>query len=120
MRIAFVVNSLQTGGAEIHTVGLAAALRERGHDCLLVPLLPRTEIDVRDLERVDVGGNGLGDLGAMRRLGTILRDWRVTGRVHPAYAWSFAAILAKTVFETTAYDTPAWHAAAGWVAGLAG
>lgn len=50
----------------------------------------------------------------------ILRDWRVTGRVHPAYAWSFAAILAKTVFETTAYDTPAWHAAAGWVAGLAG
>ena len=76
MRIAFVLNSLQTGGAEIHTVGLAAALKARGHDCLLAPLLPRTEIDTRGVERADIGGNGLGNVAAMLRLGNLLRDWR--------------------------------------------
>ncbi len=77
MRIAFVLNSLQTGGAEIHTAGLAAALLARGHDCLLAPLLPRDEIEAAGaLPRANIDGNGLGDLAAMRRLAGILRGFR--------------------------------------------
>ena len=50
----------------------------------------------------------------------LVRDWRVLGRVHPAYGWSFVAILAKDLLQATAYDTAAWRSVAGWVAGLAG
>lgn len=69
MRVSFLLNSLQTGGAEIHTVELAERLQDRGHDCQLVSLLSRTELSVpATLDHHVVKGNGLTDIRAMRRL----------------------------------------------------
>jgi len=72
LRIAFVLNALATGGAEIHTVDLARSLVDLGHACRLFPLLAHEQIDRRGLEVEPVGGNALLDLAAMRRLGASL------------------------------------------------
>jgi hypothetical protein len=46
-------------------------------------------------------------------------DWRRLGRVHPAYLWGVAALLALKAAEGPMSTTPAWHAVAGWLMGLA-
>ena len=74
MKIAFLLNSLQTGGAEIHTVDLASALQKQGHECLLFPLLPSAQISDRGLDCRTVNGNGLSDIAALRRLSGLLKD----------------------------------------------
>lgn len=77
MRLAFVLNSLQTGGAETQTVALAAALRSRGHTSLILQLLAGREIPFPEELRVtSIGGNALTDFGAMKRLGSALSAWR--------------------------------------------
>lgn len=111
MRIAFVLNALRTGGAEIHTVTLAAQLMARGHDCLLVPLLAHDQVDQRGVPVAEIGGNSLIDRKALRRLGTTLTQFRpdvvvaVNGR--PAAMVSFARMLglAPRVPLTMIYHT---------------
>lgn len=72
LRIAFVLNALTTGGAEIHTVDLARSLVDLGNACRLFPLLAHEQIDRRALAVEPVGGNALTDFAAMRRLGASL------------------------------------------------
>ena len=50
----------------------------------------------------------------------IVHDWRRHGRVHPAYLWSGAALLALKAVEVPLSTTAAWHDVAGWVLALAG
>lgn len=76
LQIAFVLNALTTGGAEIHTVGLARALVARGHGCQLMPLLDDAQIDPRGLVVEPVNDNGLFHLAAHRRLGISLERYR--------------------------------------------
>jgi hypothetical protein len=50
----------------------------------------------------------------------ILRDWRLSGKLHPAWLWGFGGVLTVRLLQATISQTPAWHAIAGWVSGLAG
>ncbi|HET7084412.1 MAG TPA: hypothetical protein VFI23_06555 [Rhizomicrobium sp.] len=49
----------------------------------------------------------------------ILHDWRLKGRLHPAYIWGFAGVVLSRVLQATAGPTEAWHGIASWVASLA-
>ena len=53
-------------------------------------------------------------------LTAILRDWRLSAKLHPAWAWGFSGVLAVRLVQATIAPTPAWHAIAGWVSALAG
>lgn len=112
LRIAFVLNALAIGGAEIHTVGLARALANRGHSCVLIPLLKGEQIDRRGVETEVVCGNGLLNLAAHQRLGAILERFEpdvvaaVNGR--PAscvqLAYLFSGVRRRpvaTIYHTT-------------------
>lgn len=48
----------------------------------------------------------------------ILRDWRLFGRIHPAYVWGIANIVFSRVAQGTLGQTDAWHGIARWVASL--
>jgi hypothetical protein len=48
----------------------------------------------------------------------ILRDWRLNGRVHPAYVWGFSGILFARLLQATVGPTDAWHGIASWVNSL--
>lgn len=49
----------------------------------------------------------------------LLRDWRVTGRLHPAMMWGFAGIIASRLVQGTLGTTDGWHDIARWIASLA-
>jgi glycosyltransferase involved in cell wall biosynthesis len=74
LNIAFIVNALTTGGAEIHTVQVANALQDAGHDCFLFPLLPSAQVSSGRVKQDIVGGNKLLDFSAQRRLNARLND----------------------------------------------
>lgn len=69
LKIAFVLNALTTGGAEIHTVNLARSLFDLGHTSRLFPLVGHEQINTRGMTVEPVGGNALTDFHAIRRLG---------------------------------------------------
>jgi hypothetical protein len=48
----------------------------------------------------------------------ILCDWRVNGRVHPAYMWGFSGVVIARLLQATAGPTDAWHGIASWVNSL--
>lgn len=50
----------------------------------------------------------------------ILRDWRFTGKLHPAWLWGFGGVVGVRLLQATIGPTPAWHAIAAFVSGLAG
>jgi glycosyltransferase involved in cell wall biosynthesis len=75
LRIVFVLNALAMGGAEIHTVELARALADRGHDSLLVALLDREQIGRRGLKAEVVGDNRLFNLSTHNRLAESLERY---------------------------------------------
>jgi energy-converting hydrogenase Eha subunit A len=47
-------------------------------------------------------------------------DWRKRGRPHSAYVAGSLAFVAVKVLQAPVSETPAWHAMAGWLLGLAG
>ena len=49
----------------------------------------------------------------------IVHDWRTRGRPHPVYLWGGAAIVGYKLLRIPVGETQAWHAVAGWIAGLA-
>jgi hypothetical protein len=48
----------------------------------------------------------------------ILRDWRLNGRVHPAYVWGFSGVIFARLLQATVGPTDAWHGIASWVNSL--
>lgn len=73
MRIAFVLNSLRTGGAEIHTIALAEGLCARGHACTILPLIAGADVSrAQGLISPVVGGNRLQ---GSRLLARLLDKW---------------------------------------------
>ena len=50
----------------------------------------------------------------------MIYDWRTRGRVHPVYLIGGPALLFLQLIRVPLSTTPAWHAVAAWVAGLAG
>ena len=50
----------------------------------------------------------------------MIYDWRRCGKVHPVYLMGAPALLILQLIRVPLSMTPAWHAIADWVAGLAG
>jgi hypothetical protein len=50
----------------------------------------------------------------------MIYDWRTRGKVHRVYAIGVPALVILQVIRAPLSTTPAWHAVAGWVAGLGG
>jgi hypothetical protein len=50
----------------------------------------------------------------------VIYDWRTLGKVHRVYLIGGAALLFLQLLRVPLSTTPAWHAIADWVAGLAG
>jgi hypothetical protein len=50
----------------------------------------------------------------------MIYDWRTRGHVHPVYLIGGPVLLFLQVIRVPLSTTPAWHAIAAWVAGLAG
>lgn len=46
----------------------------------------------------------------------MIRDWRVEGRVHPAWMWGFGGLLAIGLLRIPFSGTSAWFAFADWMA----
>lgn len=117
MRVAFVLNALRTGGAEIHTVTLAQELRERGHDTLLLPLVHLDQVEPRGVPVADVRGNSPTDIAAMKRLAANLRDFqaefiftvneRPTIYAHAAQFFGAPRVPIAAIYHTTVLQTTA-------------
>jgi glycosyltransferase involved in cell wall biosynthesis len=81
IRVALLITSLNVGGAETQTVALAGHLRRRGHDVLVITLLPTAGL--RD-QLLDTGAQltslgmsrGVPDPRSLWRLYAILRSWQ--------------------------------------------
>jgi len=50
----------------------------------------------------------------------MIYDWRTRGRVHRVYLIGVPALVVLQLIRVPLSTTPAWHAIAAWVAGLAG
>ena len=50
----------------------------------------------------------------------MIYDWRTRGKIHRVYLIGGPALLFLQVIRVPLSTTPAWHAIAEWVAGLAG
>jgi len=59
-------------------------------------------------------------LGCSLLVIAMLRDWRLTGRPHPAYLWGTGALVALKFLQLPLSGTAAWQAAAGALLALAG
>jgi glycosyltransferase involved in cell wall biosynthesis len=99
MKILFLVNSLSMGGAEKHTLQLAAGLVARGDEVAVDALRGGDHYQVPD-QRVLVrstGGNGLLDLHSAWRLARFMKTYRpdiVVGVNHrPLYFTHIARLL---------------------------
>jgi hypothetical protein len=53
-------------------------------------------------------------------VGAMVRDWRVLGKVHPAYLWAFGLALSVLLVRGPLSDTPIWHGVARSLIALAG
>jgi hypothetical protein len=53
-------------------------------------------------------------------VGGMVRDWRVLGKVHPAYWWSGGFALSVVLLRIPLSDTPLWHGFARSLISLAG
>lgn len=73
IKIAFVLNSLSTGGAEIHTVGLARALTDRGYICQIISLSGKVEIEACGVPVERLAKKGLLSLASHRLLASSLK-----------------------------------------------
>ena len=100
LHLVFVLNSLSTGGAEIHTVGLAKGLSDRGHHAVLVPLLRQGGIDTRGLETEFAEGNRLTSFSELRNLGSLIErhdpDVVISVNGRPAACTRLATTIAST------------------------
>jgi L-malate glycosyltransferase len=85
MKILFVLARFEIGGAERHTVDLAAALARAGEQCALVSVKPRLAegLEVGDSQggphaimRHSLDARGYFDPRAVARLRTLMRDWQ--------------------------------------------
>jgi glycosyltransferase involved in cell wall biosynthesis len=78
LRILLLVNSLGMGGAEKHTLQLAGALVERGADVTVDALRGGGHFEISDqrIKLRSTGGNGLTDLGALRRLARFIDAYK--------------------------------------------
>ena len=81
MRIAFVTTGLGMGGAEMQVLSLADNMRRRGHETLVVSMIPVGELGA-EAGRLGVPVETLGmrrgvpDPRGLLRLGRIVRRWR--------------------------------------------
>ncbi|MFZ5987261.1 MAG: glycosyltransferase [Bacillota bacterium] len=78
--IAVIVNSLRFGGAEVQTVELVNNLANRGYRVILLSLGSESEIIKRVCDKVEVvvlGKKHFLDLGVLRRLVSILKDFKL-------------------------------------------
>jgi hypothetical protein len=48
-------------------------------------------------------------------LAAVLYDWKARGRLHPAYAWGFGAVLAVHLSRPFIARTEAWYAVADFL-----
>jgi glycosyltransferase involved in cell wall biosynthesis len=78
VKLLFLVNSLGMGGAEKHTLQLASGLAARGVTVAVDALRGGDHYAIEDKRILmrSTGGNGLFELGAMRRLAHFVREWR--------------------------------------------
>jgi hypothetical protein len=49
----------------------------------------------------------------------MVRDWRVAGRVHPAWLWGLAGLLAMQLFKIPLGRTQGWFDFVDWLLGFA-
>src|ERR1700676_585231 len=78
MRIMFVLNVTQPGGAEIHTFQLANTLASQGDLCTIVSLTNAPENALRSnvVPVVTCDGNHLYSIGTMRKVSRLIRAQR--------------------------------------------
>ena len=48
-------------------------------------------------------------------LAAVLYDWKARGRLHPAYAWGFGAVLVVHLSRPFIARTEAWYAVADFL-----
>lgn len=81
MRIAFLTTSTLVGGAEVQVLALADRLRARGHETIIISLIPAGPLDA-EAKKLGIATHSLGmrpgipDPRALLRLARELRAWR--------------------------------------------
>lgn len=100
----------------VATVTILQAAVGRVLTLLLAPPLPPGAIAQPPPVATSIGGSLLTDLLIVAAM---LHDHRVNGRIHPAYWYAGAAVLAVQLLRVPVSALPAWHATVDALAALA-
>ena len=110
MRISYVINSLDGGGAALPLVDVIGVMREAGHDVSVISLMER---DGRARSQLDQVGIPCKVIGGSRRsfFGTTLRFQRLLLADRPDLIWtslSHAAILGQVLGRLNGIRVVSW------------
>jgi hypothetical protein len=100
----------------VATITILQAAVGRVLTLLLAPPVPPGAIAPPPPVVASIGGSLLTDL---LLVAAMLHDHRVNGRIHPAYWYAGAAVLAIQLLRVPVSRLPAWHAAVDALAALA-